>query len=102
MSGIQDWNRFVRIDLRPEWVTRQVASKKVVNIAVTLPWTGSTEYVSLGVGRGWGEGRTQACGRGRLACRQAADGGWTDLKEAGCGHVCLLKQNRLVQPSAHC
>ncbi|KAL4420189.1 hypothetical protein ABPG77_011405 [Micractinium sp. CCAP 211/92] len=44
MSGIQDFNRFVRIDLRPEWVTRQVAGKKVVNIAVTLPWTGSTEY----------------------------------------------------------
>ncbi len=52
MSGIQDWNRFARIDLRPEWVTRQVAGKKVVNIAVTLPWTGSTEYVSLKVGRG--------------------------------------------------
>ncbi|KAL4448537.1 hypothetical protein ABPG75_005756 [Micractinium tetrahymenae] len=44
MSGIQDWNRFVRIDLRKEWVTRHVAQKKVLKIAITMPWTGSDQY----------------------------------------------------------
>ena len=41
INGFQDWNRFVRIDLRPEWVTRQVAQRKVVKLAFTMPWTGS-------------------------------------------------------------
>ncbi|KAL4448538.1 hypothetical protein ABPG75_005757 [Micractinium tetrahymenae] len=40
LNGQQDWNRFVSINLRKEWVTRHVAEKKVLKIALTMPWTG--------------------------------------------------------------